>query len=125
MSSLSYFNDPFTYQLLNVQLIDEEYIVLEVFHNRGEFVGTKFRNEIHIKSKGLTPQCLSSLDELRDWPPISIEQSSIGHIIISQGEYVESIEMLYLTVYFYQERHIELSSGNFYNLNLPYRGTNE
>ena len=54
MSSLPFFDDPFTYQLLNVHLVDEEYIVLEVLHGRGKFVGTKFRNEIHIKSKDIT-----------------------------------------------------------------------
>ena len=112
MNSLPFFDDPFTYQLLNVNIVDEEYIVLEVFHGRGEFVSTKFRNEIHIKSKDITPQWLSALGELMDWPPISIEQDSKDRIIISQGEYVESIEVLGLKVYFYQERHIELNNGN-------------
>jgi hypothetical protein len=109
MSSLPFFDDPFTYQLLNVHLVDEEYIVLEVFHRRGEFVSTKFRNEIHIKSKSITPHWLSAFNELMDWPPISIEQTSPDSIIISQGEYIESMEMLGIQVYFYEERHIPLS----------------
>jgi len=107
---MSLWENPFTYQLDSLQIVDEEYIVLEVFHNRGEFAGSRYRNEIHFKSKHFTPQWIDALYELGDWPPISIELAGGDNMIISQGEYVESQEMLGISVYYYEEKHIPLST---------------
>jgi hypothetical protein len=103
--------DLFTYQLINVEIVDEEYIILEVFHGSGEFASRSYRNEIHFKSKVLTSEWIAELYELGEWPPISIELVEFPdgkRMIISQGEYVESQEMLCVKVYYYEEKHIPL-----------------
>lgn len=104
-----FWEDPFTYQLESVQIVDDEYIILDVFHNRGEFAGSSYRNEIHFKSKSITPAWIDALNELGSWPPISIELTNKDYMMISQGEYVESIEMLGLSIYYYEEKYIPLS----------------